>query len=114
MENKNNIKLVPLEWNNSEHINNIFNNYPELDYIILSECLYEEAPFDKLLLTLIKFAKFYKKCKILFCYKKRYIFQDECIEKMKNYFNIENIDRNEIYQDYRDKYNYQFFKIYLK
>ena len=61
MENNNNIKLVPLEWNNSEHINNIFNNYPELDYIILSECLYEEAPFDKLLLTLIKFAKFYKK-----------------------------------------------------
>ena len=114
LQNKSNIKLVPLEWNNQEHIKNIFNNYPELDYIILSECLYEEAPFDKLLLTLIKLAKFYTKCQILFCYKKRYIFQDECIEKLKKHFNIENIDRNEIYQDFRDKDIYKFFKIYLK
>ena len=65
-------------------------------------------------MTLIKFAKFYKNCQILFCYKKRYIFQDECIEQMKKYFNIENIDRNELYQDYRDKDIYQFFKINLK
>ena len=57
LQNKENIKLIPLEWNNSEHINHIINNYPKIDYILLSECLYEEAPFDKLLLTLIKFAK---------------------------------------------------------
>ena len=114
LQNKENIKLNPLEWNNSEHINHIINNYPKIDYILLSECLYEEAPFDKLLLTLIKLAKFYKNCQILFCYKKRYIFQEECIEKLKKYFRIKNSDRNEIYKDFRDKDIYQFFQIYLK
>ena len=113
LKDKENIKLIPLEWNNSEHINYLINNYSKIDYILLSECLYEEAPFDKLLLTLIKLAKFYKNCQILFCYKKRYIFQEECIEKLKKYFRIENIDRNEIYQDFSDKDIYQFFKIYL-
>ena len=62
-------------------------------------------------MTLVKLAKFYKDSQIYFCYKKRYIFQENCIEKLKKYFEIENIDRNEIYQDFRDNNNYQFFKI---
>ena len=111
LQDKNNIKLLPLEWNNEKHINNLFNLYPNLDYIILSECLYEDAPFDKLLLTLIKLSKFYKNIEIFFIYKKRYIFQDKCIEKLKKYYEIENIDRNEIHQDFRNNDNYQFFKI---
>ena len=113
LQDKNNIKLLPLEWNNVKHINNLFNLYPNLDYIILSECLYEDAPFDKLLLTLIKLSKFYKNIEIFFIYKKRYIFQDKCIEKLKKYYEIENIDRNEIHQDFRNNDNYQFFKIKL-
>ena len=113
LQNKKNIKLLPLEWNNEQHINNLFNLYPNLDYIILSECLYEDAPFDKLLLTLIKLSKFYKNVEIFFIYKKRYIFQDKCIEKLKKYYIIENIDRNEIHQDFRNNDNYQFFKIKL-
>jgi len=111
LQDKKNIKLLPLEWNNENHINNLFNLYPNLDYIILSECLYEDAPFDKLLLTLIKLSKFYKNIEIFFIYKKRYIFQDKCIEKLKKYYAIENIDRNEIHQDFRNNDNYQFFKI---
>ena len=111
LEDKKNIKLLPLEWNNEKHINNLFNLYPNLDYIILSECLYEDAPFDKLLLTLIKLSKFYKNIEIFFIYKKRYIFQDKCIEKLKKYYEIENIDRNDIHQDFRNNDNYQFFKI---
>jgi len=113
LQDKNNIKLLPLEWNNEKHINNLFNLYPNLDYIILSECLYEDAPFDKLLLTLIKLSRFYKNIEIFFIYKKRYIFQDKCIEKLKKYYEIENIDRNEIHQDFRNNDNYQFFKIKL-
>ena len=113
LQDKKNIKLLPLEWNNEKHINNLFNLYPNLDYIILSECLYEDAPFDKLLLTLIKLSKFYKNIEIFFIYKKRYIFQDKCIEKLKKYYEIENIDRNEIHQDFRNNDNYQFFKIKL-
>ena len=92
-------------------MNNLFDQCPKLDYIILSECLYEEAPFDKLLLTLIKLSKFYKNIDIYFTYKKRYIYQDMCIEKLKKYFKIENIDRNEIHQDFRNNDNYQFFII---
>ena len=111
LEDKKNIKLLPLEWNNEKHINNLFNLYPNLDYIILSECLYEDAPFDKLLLTLIKLSKFYKNIEIFFIYKKRYIFQDKCIEKLKKYYEIDNIDRNDIHQDFRNNDNYQFFKI---
>ena len=113
LQDKNNIKLLPLEWGNNEHINDLFKLYPNLDYIVLSECLYEEAPFDKLLLTLIKLTKFYKNIEIFFTYKKRYIYQDICIDKLKKYFEIENIDRNEIHQDFRNNDNYQFFKIKL-
>ena len=104
---------MPLEWNNSEHINNLFNTYKKLDFIFLSECLYEEAPFDKLLFTLIKLAKQYKTVQIFFCYKKRYIYQEKCIEKLKKYFEIQNIDKNDIHQDFRYNDNYQFFKISL-
>ena len=113
LQNEKNIKLLTLEWDNKEHINNLFKLYPKLDYIILSECLYEDAPFDKLLLTLIKLSKFYKDIEIYFTYKKRYIFQDKCIEKLKKFYKIENIDRNEIHQDFRNNDNYQFFKIKL-
>jgi hypothetical protein len=113
LQNEKNIILLPLEWNNKEHIDNIFNLYPHLDYIVLSECLYEEAPFDKLLFTLIKLSKFYKNVEIFFTYKKRYIFQEKCIEELKKFFIIENIDRNEIHQDFRNLDNYQFFKIKL-
>ena len=113
LQNEKNIVLIPLEWNNKEHINNIFKLYPHLDYIVLSECLYEEAPFDKLLFTLIKLSKFYKNIEIFFTYKKRYIFQEKCLEELKKFFRIENIDRNEIYQDFRNLDNYQFFKIKL-
>ena len=113
LQKEKNIILLPLEWGNNEHINNLFNLYPVLDYIILSECLYEDAPFDKLLVTLIKLSKFYKNIEIFFTYKKRYIFQDICIAKLKKYYIIENIDRNEIYQDFRNNDNYQFFKIKL-
>ena len=113
LQNEKNIILLPLEWNNKEHIDNIFKLYPHLDYIVLSECLYEEAPFDKLLFTLIKLSKFYKNVEIFFTYKKRYIFQEKCIEELKKFFIIENIDRNEIHQDFRNLENYQFFKIKL-
>ena len=56
-------------------------------------------------------SKFYKNIEIFFIYKKRYIFQDKCIEKLKKYYEIENIDRNDIHQDFRNNDNYQFFKI---
>ena len=59
LQNEKNIKLLPLEWGNQEHIDNLVKLYPSLDYIILSECLYEDAPFDKLLVTLIKLSKVY-------------------------------------------------------
>ena len=113
LQERKNIKLLPLEWNNKDHINNLINSYKKIDFIFLSECLYEEAPFEKLLITLIKLAKYYKEVQILFCYKKRYIYQEKCIEKIKNYFSIENIDRNEIYQDFKYNDNYQFFKMVL-
>ena len=113
LRERKNIKLMPLEWNNKDHMNNLINSYKKIDFIFLSECLYEEAPFEKLLITLIKLAKYYKEVQIFFCYKKRYIYQEKCIEKLKNYFSIENIDRNEIYQDFRYNDNYQFFKIKL-
>ena len=113
LQERKNIKLIPLEWNNKEQMNNLINSYTKLDFIFISECLYEEAPFDKLLFTLIKLAKYYKGIQIFFCYKKRYIYQEKCIEKLKNYFSIENIDRNGIYQDFRYNENYQFFKMVL-
>lgn len=119
LEKKNNIKLLPLEWNNNEHIKNLFKLYPKLDFIILSECLYEEAPFDKLLQTLIKLSKFYTKeseqdfIEIFFIYKKRYKFQDLCMEKLKKFFYVHPIQRKEIHKDFCNNDNYQFYKLKL-
>ena len=112
LENSKNLKLLPLEWGNKEHMNNLFKLYPHLNYIILSECLYEDAPFDKLLLTLIRLSEFYN-IDIFFAYKKRYVFQDNCMKKLKNYFQIEDIPRDEIHHDYRNNDNYQFFTMKL-
>ena len=113
LENEKNIQLIPLEWGNKEDLNHLFTLYPNFDILIISECLYEDAPFDKLLITLIKLCKFYKNIEVYFTYKKRYIFQDICIEKLKKYFTIEDIDRNEIHKDFRNINNYQFFKLKL-
>ena len=47
--NLKNLKFETLEWDNMNNINNIFNKYKQIDYIFICECLYIEAPFNKLL-----------------------------------------------------------------
>ena len=47
LEDKKNIKLLPLEWNNEKHINNLFNLYPHFDYI-----LFYQNVFMKMLLLI--------------------------------------------------------------
>jgi predicted nicotinamide N-methyase len=112
--NLKNLKFETLEWDNMNNINNIFNKYKQIDYIFICECLYIEAPFNKLLKTMIKFCKNYKNIKILFAYKKRYKFQDECMENIKKYFEIKEVNRNELHKDFINNLNYVFLYINLK
>jgi len=63
---------------------------------------------------MIKFCKNYKNIKILFSYKKRYKFQENCIENIKKYFDIIEINRNELHKDFKEKLNYVFLSMNLK
>jgi hypothetical protein len=63
---------------------------------------------------MIKFCKNYKNIKILFAYKKRYKFQENCIENIKKYFEISEINRNELHKDFKEKLNYVFLSMKLK
>lgn len=109
-----NIVCQDLEWGNQNHIKAIFNLNKELDYIIVCECLYIEVNFDPLLKTLIAFAKNYKDIKILFAYKKRYKYQEECLEQIKKYFSIKYILRESYHKDFIDKPNYLMFYLIYK
>ena len=110
----NNLKTEILEWGNEKDIFNIEKKYKVIDLIVCCELLYKEAPFDKLLETLIKFSKFYNRVPILFAYKKRYILQEEYLNQLKEYFDIIEIDRNEYHKDFKDKLTYQLIKIIYK
>jgi hypothetical protein len=109
-----NLKCEVLEWGNENNIFNIEKKYKDINLIVCCELLYKEAPFDKLFETLIHFSKFYKRIPILFAYKKRYILQEECLNQMKEYFDIKEINRNEYHKDFKDKINYKLLNIIYK
>lgn len=48
----------------------------ELDFIIISDCLYQEAPWEKLFETILYFNNINPKIEIIFAYKKRYVYQE--------------------------------------
>lgn len=109
-----NLILMPLNWGNMDDISAITRKFDKITHIIACECLYEEAPFDKLLLTLIEFAKIYKGVSILFVYKKRYVYQEECLKILSEYFDINYIPREEYYFEFRDKEQYQMLTLKYK
>lgn len=109
-----NLILMPLNWGNKDDISVIANKYKDITNIIACECLYEEAPFDKLLFTLIEFSKVYKGLSILFVYKKRYVYQEKCLQILSKYFDINYIPRDEYYYEFRDKEQYQMMTLKYK
>ena len=111
---KMNIILENLDWNSKEDINRICNSYDNFDVIIACECLYVEAPFDPFLKVLIKIGKKYKNAKIILAYKKRYVYQENCMNAIKNYFTVEEIPRKEYHSDFIDKEEYIMYTIKMK
>ena len=113
-----NLTLLPLEWSNNSHLNNLLQNIPsnnKLDYIIICECLYLEAPFDKLLKTMLSLSEHYPYADILFAYKKRYIYQEQCIETLNKYYTIAELPRNEYHVEFKNKINYILLNLkYIK
>lgn len=111
--NFDNLIVTPLAWGNKDDIDNVLNECNNsVDLIIVCECLYVEVSFKLLYMTLIKLSKKSPKSLILFAYKKRYIYQDKCIEEIKKRYEIVSISREEFHKDFIDKDNYQMF--YLK
>ncbi len=48
----------------------------EIDYIVISDCLYKEAPWEKLFESVLFFVNLNNKIEIIFAYKKRYAYQE--------------------------------------
>ena len=113
-----NLTLLPLEWSNTSHFNNLLQNIPSnntLDYIIICECLYLEAPFEKLLKTMLSLSERYPDADILFAYKKRYIYQEQCIETLSKHYTITELPRNEYHFEFKNKTNYILLNLkYIK
>lgn len=113
-----NLTLLPLEWSNNSHFNNLLKTIPpnnKIDYIIICECLYLEAPFDKLLKTMLSLSEHYPDADILFAYKKRYIYQEQCIESLSNYYTITELPRDEYHIEFKNKTNYILLNLkYIK
>lgn len=101
-----NLKLEPLDWTSKEDIDRIIKNYSNIDIIIACECLYVEAPFEPFLKTLIKLRKKFPKSEIIFSYKKRYVYQENCMKEIEKHFMVEEISRENFHQDFRDRENY--------
>lgn len=101
-----NLKLEPLDWTSKEDIERITNNYSNIDIIIACECLYVEAPFEPFLKTLIKLGNKFPKSEIIFSYKKRYVYQENCMKEIEKYFMVEEISRENFHEDFRDGENY--------
>ena len=80
----------------------------KIDYIFCSDCLYEEAPWEKLLETLIYFSNLNSELEIIFAYKKRYIYQELFLKEIEKYFsNILDVPSEKIYYEFRN-INYDF------
>ncbi len=47
-----------------------------------SDCLYEEAPWEKLLETILYLSKLNPNLEIIFAYKKRYIYQEYFLKEI--------------------------------
>jgi hypothetical protein len=57
----------------------------KINYVMCSDCLYEESPWQKLFETLIYFTKIDPDTKIIFAYKKRYIYQEQFLKEIGKY-----------------------------
>jgi hypothetical protein len=54
----------------------------KIDLIIISDCLYKEAPWEKLMETLLYFSKLNPDLEVIFAYKIRYVYQNLFLEEI--------------------------------
>ncbi len=90
-------KVMKLEWDNDDDINNIIN----LDILICCELLYKEAPWEKLLNTILKLFKKNNNLEIIFAYKKRYSLQELFINELSNYCELDYIPKSQFYEEFK-------------
>lgn len=60
----------------------------KIDYLVCSDCLYEESPWEKLLETIVYFSKINPKIQIIFAYKKRYVYQEQFLNEISIYLQL--------------------------
>ena len=77
------LNIIPkeLEWGNTQHYDEITE---QINLLIVCECLYEEAPWEKLLTTINHFCKKNPDIEIIFAYKKRYKSQEYFLNEFSN------------------------------
>jgi predicted nicotinamide N-methyase len=108
---RSNLLVTKLHWGEMDDINKIINQYPIIDYIFCSDCLYEESPWEKLLETLLFFSKVNPETEIIFAYKKRYVYQEYFLKEIEKYYNIETVSQDQMYAGFQKD---TFFIIKLK
>jgi hypothetical protein len=58
------------------------------DLILISDCLYKEAPWEKLLASILFFTKLNPLTEIIFAFKKRYVYQEQFLKEAGKYIYI--------------------------
>lgn len=113
---ENNIKNVitrKLEWGHIEDLEKFKDE--KINLLIMSDCIYEEAPMDKLLETILYFAKLNSDIELILLSKKRYKLVDDFIQNLEMYFDIEKINKKLIYHEFQNMADtYVFIKCKYK
>lgn len=104
------LQTQALEWGNYEHIRSF--DKETFDFIICCECLYEQAPWEKLLETLLLLCR--EQSRIVFAYKKRYKSQELFLSEATKHFDIKELPRECIHIEFRSDYNYRIMIMKLK
>jgi hypothetical protein len=97
---------LKLEWDNDEDLSKI----NSVDILICCELLYKEAPWEKLLNTILRLRNLNKHLEIIFAYKKRYTLQELFINELEKYCQIEYIPKSEYHEEFRLTDDFIIFK----
>jgi predicted nicotinamide N-methyase len=93
------IQTTSLSWGDKEDFKKIQNE--KIDLLICCELLYKEAPWEKLLDTILFIAKLNTNLELIFAYKKRYISQELFLQEFKKYFSIEEVPKEKFHIEFQ-------------
>jgi predicted nicotinamide N-methyase len=105
-----NYEVFKLEWDNDDDISKI----NSCDILVCCELLYKEAPWGKLLNTILKLFKKNKDLEIIFAYKKRYMLQELFINELQKFCEIQYVPKSHYHEEFQLTDDFIIFNALLR